>query len=75
MYEQLKDINLKYDGQWVYLIDCQEDEYGAVVGGRVVLSSESRDKVIREMSSISKTNTLTSFRYAGKIPEGVKVIL
>ncbi|MFW6272961.1 MAG: TonB-dependent receptor plug domain-containing protein [bacterium] len=36
--------------EWVYLIDCKEDENGAIVGGKVVLHSPNRDDVIRNQT-------------------------
>ncbi len=76
MFEKLEDINIKYNGKWVYLIDCEEDTNGNILGGIVVLHSENRDNVIREMAKYESTiDTLTYFRYAGKIPEGVNIVL
>ena len=75
MPEKLETINEKYNGQWVYLIDCEQDEYGTVISGQVVLNNENRDNVIRRMSEFDNVVTLTSFRFAGKIPEGVNILL
>lgn len=75
MYETIAEINKKYDGNWVFLIKCKKDQKGSIVGGEVVISSESRDKVIREMSKYSLEESDTYLRYAGNIPEGVSVIL
>ena len=75
MYESIESINNKYDGNWVFLIKCRKDDHGTVVGGEVVIKSESRDTVIREMKKYILEESDTYFRYAGKIPEGVSVIL
>ncbi len=75
MYEAINNINQKYDGQWVFMIKCMENENGSIVGGEVIFHSENRDKVIRDMEAFKEEPSLTSFRYAGKIPKGVSVIL
>lgn len=75
MYETIECINDKYDGNWVFLINCDKDDNGSVTGGEVVIKSESRDKVIREMKKYVMEKSDTYLRYAGKIPEGVSVIL
>lgn len=75
MYLSMEEIHEKFDGQWVYLINCKEEEYGDTIGGEVVLHSERRDKVIREMSKYYGEKSITLIAYAGKIPEEVSVIL
>lgn len=75
MYETIEEINKKYDGHWIFMINCKEDENRSIMGGEVVLASENRDKVIREMEPYDQEKSLTYFRYAGKIPKGVSVIL
>ena len=50
MYKTIEQIHHEYDGQWVFLINCTEGEHNSVAGGEVVLSSERRDKVLREMT-------------------------
>ena len=75
LFETILDINTKYDGEWVYLIDCKESNEGVIMGGEVVLHSPNRDYIIRNMPKYEDVETLTSFRYAGKIPEGISVVL
>ena len=75
MFENMELINDKYDGQWIYLIDCEQDEFGSVVSGRVVLNNENRDNVIRRINEFKDVTSLTSFRYAGKIPDGIGILL
>jgi len=67
----MSQINQEYDGQWVYIINCSEDEYGSVDGGEVVIHSKNRDDVYREMRAYDYELSLTSIRYVGKIPEEV----
>ena len=76
MYLSMPDINAQYDGEWIYAIDCQEDDVGTILGGKVVLHSRNRDDVVRSMFKYEEeTETQTLFRYAGKIPEGVSIVL
>jgi len=75
MYQTMEQIHEEYGGQWVFLINCKEGEHGSVAGGEVVLHSENRDRVIREMEKYDYEPSMTYFRYAGKIPEGISVIL
>lgn len=53
----------------------EKDTNGTVIGGEVVLHSESRDKVIRGMNDYIMEDSDTYLRHAGEIPEGVSIIL
>ena len=75
MYKTIEQIHNEYDGQWVFLINCMEGEHNSIKGGEVVISSERRDKVLREMTEYKSEKSDTFIFYAGKIPEGVSVIL
>jgi hypothetical protein len=65
----------EYNAQWVYIINCEEGQYGETTGGEVVLHSERRAKVIQEMAQYRGDTSRSLIFYAGKIPEGVSVIL
>ena len=75
MIQDICEINRVYDGEWVFLINCKTDEEGNLIEGEVVLHSKSRDEVFRNMSKYKDTPSMISIRYAGKIPEGVNVLL
>ena len=75
MYKTIDQIHVEYDGQWVFMINCVEGLYGSVVGGVVVLHSENRDVVVRGMEKYDYEPSTTYFRYAGRIPEGVSIVL
>ena len=75
MYKTIEQIHQDYDGQWVFLINCTEGEHHSIAGGEVVLSSERRDKVLREMNQFWAHDSRTYILYAGKYPEGVSVLL
>ena len=75
MIESINEINQKYDGEWVFLINCKIDEEGNLVEGEVAIHSKSRDEVFRNMIDFKDAPAMTSIRYAGKIPKGVNVLL
>ena len=75
MYKTIEQIHKDYDGQWVFMINCKQGEYGSVAGGDVVLHSKNRDDVFSGMGEYDYEPSLTYFRYAGKIPEGTSVLL
>ena len=75
MYKTIEQIHHEYDGQWVFLINCTEGEHNSIAGGEVVLSSERRDKVLREMIQFRDEESETYVFYAGKFPEGLSVLL
>jgi hypothetical protein len=71
MYKSIQEIHREYDGQWVYLINLEVNERGTVIGGEVEAHSENRDKVVMAL----RPDIGIYVMYAGKIPEGVSVIL
>jgi len=71
MYKTMTQIEKEYDGQWVFMINCQCNQRGTVLGGEVVLHSENRNNVIRKMKDANNHTSLTFIGYVGKIPEGV----
>jgi len=75
MFKTIEQVHKDYDGQWVFMINCVEGQYGSISGGEVVLHSENRDNVIRGMDQYDYEPSMTYFRYAGKIPAGMSVIL
>ena len=75
MYKTIEQVHQEYDGQWVFVINCEKDEYGSVSGGEVVLNSQSRANVIREMERYDYEKSLTFVGYVGKIPKEVGLVL
>ena len=71
----MAEIHKKYDGQWIFMINCSEDENGTITGGEVVLHNENRNTVFRNMEKYDYEKSLTYVRYAGKAPEGVSILL
>ncbi|MCL2321785.1 MAG: hypothetical protein FWC47_06735 [Oscillospiraceae bacterium] len=75
MYLSMQDIINKYNGQWVFLINCKVDDNDEIIGGEVVLNDKLRDKVISEMESYLFEESDTILTYVGKIPEGISLLL
>ena len=76
MFMSMNEINERYDGEWIYAIDCEEDDAGAVLGGDVVIHSTDYAYVVSAMCVYDRdVNTLALFRYAGEIPEGISLLL
>ncbi|MCL2126204.1 MAG: hypothetical protein FWH33_09495 [Oscillospiraceae bacterium] len=73
MFLTIEQIHDKYDGEWVYLINLRENDSDVVIGGEVAAHSESRDRVIMEMLKHPEHGIYIF--YAGKMPEGVSVLL
>jgi len=71
----MEQIHEEYNGQWIFMINCRQDDSGTVIGGEVVLNSENRENVIRKMSEHSRDNGVFYLRYAGRIPEGVSFLI
>ena len=74
MYKTMEQIEKEYDGQWVFMINCDENERGTLLGGEVVLHSESRANVVRNMVDADNETSITFIGYIGKIPEGVALL-
>jgi len=41
MYDSIQNINQKYDGQWLFMVNCKENENGSIIGGDVILHNEN----------------------------------
>ncbi|MCL2049394.1 MAG: hypothetical protein FWG87_11790 [Defluviitaleaceae bacterium] len=75
MYKTIEQIHNEYNGKWVFLINCIEDDFHSIAGGEVVLYDDRRDRVLCEMERYKDEISDTLVFYAGKMPEGVSVLL
>ena len=73
MYKPMEQIEKEYDGQWVFMINYTENKHGTLLGGEIVLHSESRSKVVRNMVEADEGDSLTFIGYVGKAPKGGRV--
>jgi len=72
MYMTIEEIDRAYDGEWVYIINLQTIG-STVVGGEVAAHSPCREIVVRSM--METDNESVYIKYAGKVPEGMSVLL
>ena len=70
MYKTMEQINVEYDGQWVFMINCERSPQGTILGGEVVLHNENRSKVVGKMREAYNGVSLTFIGYVGQVPEG-----
>ena len=71
MYMPIEQVRNKYDGQWVFMVNCKQDKRGNLLGGDVALHGENRASVFRMIKEVGGKNSLTFFGYVGNVPEGV----
>ena len=71
MYKPMEQIQKDYNGRWVYMVNCEKNERGSVIGGEVVLHSESRAGIFQRMKQVNKGNSQTFIGYVGELPKGV----
>ena len=72
MFMTMDEIDMEYDGQWVYLINLKLGD-GTILGGEVAAHNVDRDKVVEIMRKTPDGGIF--IKYAGAIPEGVSLLL
>ena len=73
MYQTMQEIEKKYAGHWVFMVDCKKGEFNEIVGG-VVIAFDKQKKPVAELWDKAYESE-TYFRYIGSIPEGMGVLL
>ena len=73
MFMTMDEIDTKYNGEWVYIINLKKGEDHSVIGGEVAAHDSNRDKVMGVMLKMKGGGVY--IKYAGKIPEGANVLL
>ncbi len=71
----IKEIEVKYQGEWVFLVKCERTEKGELKSGRVILHSPNRDEIYRNLAKLKSRKGITAIKYFGKIPEDLTVML
>src|SRR5438874_1099657 len=59
----IEEIDSRFPSEWVLLADPKVDQYGRVVGGRVVCHSRDRDEVDQLHSHLSRAARSSSIRW------------
>ncbi len=68
----LEEMRAAYKDEWAIVVDCEYDEAGWLVRGRVAEHSVRRSDVYKAMSDHPEGGAV---EYFGKIPEDVTIIL
>ena len=61
MYMNIDEIIEKYEEHWVYLINCQNGEYGGTEGGEVVLATKTLNELFEGMKAYENEESETVF--------------
>ena len=62
MYKTMREIEQEYDGNFVCVINCKEDQYYDVIGGEVIAASKDK----RKIQDIWAKNPKSLFQYMGE---------
>ena len=69
----VKEIESRYDSEWVLIGDLKTNKAQRVVSGRVLAHSRSRDDVDRTLLTLRPRHY--AMWYNGKLPENMAVVL
>jgi hypothetical protein len=70
MIESVREMNQKYSGEWLMLVNTKNDEHGNLTEGEVVAHSRNKDAIFKCLKKHRYPQTSTTIRYGGYIPEG-----
>ena len=65
MYLTMKEIDEKYNGEWVYIAKCKLDSEGLVAGGEVIEHGKDKEATLERAFS-KKSEGKTYFKFAGE---------
>ncbi|MFZ4508089.1 MAG: hypothetical protein ACOYON_10390 [Fimbriimonas sp.] len=69
----VEEVHDQFDSEWILLADPEVDEFGRVLGGKVVAHSKDRDEVYRKDIELKLKSSATF--YTGKISSDTIIIL
>lgn len=75
MYIKIEEVDIKYNGEWIFMVNCEQDSNGDIIGGEVVIHEKNRDSLFEKISQYDGDKGNSYVKYAGELPEGVNVIL
>ncbi len=81
--QTIDEMREAYKAEWVFLADCETDEWGRPVRGSVVAHSPDRDDIYREMANYRETGDRSddgpvrcfAVEYLGEIPSDIYYML
>jgi hypothetical protein len=65
-YQTMQEIERQYDGNWVVMANCEEDEYYGIIGGEVVAAGKNHESIIELWGQ--KHGGLVHTCFIGSIP-------
>jgi hypothetical protein len=71
----IAEIEARYQGEWILLLDPQTDQNKHVLGGTLICHSKDRDEVYRQALELPAPKHI-AVRYIGSVPgPGEAIIL
>jgi hypothetical protein len=68
-----KEIEKRFDAEWILIADPELDKHLNVVRGEVVAHSRERDEVYQKAVDLRLKHS--AFLYTGKVPDNMVIIL
>jgi hypothetical protein len=65
-YQTMEEIERQYDGNWVVMANCKEDEYYGIIGGEVIAANKDRKPIVELLGQ--KLGGLVHYTFIGSIP-------
>jgi hypothetical protein len=65
-YQTMQEIERQYDGNWVIMANCKENERYKIIGGEVVAASKDRETIVKLLGQ--KLGGLVYTCFVGSIP-------
>lgn len=75
MYLDINTIKEKYDGNWIFLVNCKKSEDGALQGGELICASSHRLDVVNSMKHFKANVNNIALKYIGEMSKGGKSIV
>jgi len=69
----MKQIEARYSGEWILLVNPERDRQSEIARGRLVFHSKDRSEVYRE--ALERKDEHTAVLYVGKLPEDLVAVL
>ena len=69
----VKEIESRYDSEWVLISDLKTNKAQRVVSGRVLAHSRNRDDVYRQLLALRPRHY--GMCYNGRVPDDMAVVL
>ena len=71
----IENMHKEFNGEWVYMINCDEDANGDIISGEVIAHDKNRAALFKKISEYTGEKKRTYIRYAGNLPDEIDVLL